>query len=607
MMPQLIDLIMRRVLSACLIATLLTGAKVMPAAAQPSIKTILNGNATVEKSPAEGARSASSGPQDDLRRGVPRTAVEGFLSATRKGDYDRAGEYLDLQRLPKSERDGALLARGLKIVLDRTLWIDLDALSDAPEGHANDGLPATRDRVGKIKMPDGKSVDILLQRVAREDGVQIWKFSSATVAKISDLYDAFGYGPLGDLLPMFFFDIEFAGVRLWQWIVLVVLLPLAVLAAYLLTWPVVLLLRSLHTTRSTVLLPFATGPLRLSIVVAVLSAAAEPLRLGVSAKALLAALTTALLGIATAWVLLRVVDAMGRRLMERFFETGRTSLIPMLPTIGRVAKGVILVGCAVQMLGSFGFNVTALVAGLGVGGIAVALAAQKTIENLIGGVALYANQPVRVGDSCRFGTTLGTVEEVGLYSTRVRTLERTVVTVPNAQFAAMELENFNRRDKFWYHPRIGLRYETSPDQLRYVLVEIRKLLYAHPRVDHDPARVRFVAFGAYSLDIDIFAYVYATDQGDFLGVAEDLNLRIMDIVAAAGSSFAFPSQTTYIESGDGLDRVRARAAEDTVARWRADRSLCIPGFPQEKIDEVDDTIPYPPAGSALAGTNTRRS
>ncbi len=131
-----------------------------------------------------------------------------------------------------------------------------------------------------------------------------------------------------------------------------------------------------------------------------------------------------------------------------------------------------------------------LFAGLGVGGIAIALAAQKTIENLFGGITLYGDSPVRVGDFCRFGDKVGTVEEIGIRSTRVRTLDRTVVTIPNADFSNLQLENFAKRDRMRLFAMIGVRYETTPDQLRYILVEVRKLLYAHERVTADPARIR---------------------------------------------------------------------------------------------------------------------
>jgi MscS family membrane protein len=169
--------------------------------------------------------------------------------------------------------------------------------------------------------------------------------------------------------------------------------------------------------------------------------------------------------------------------------------------------------------------------------------------------------------------------------------------VPNADFASLQIENYSRRDKFWYHPIIGLRYETTPDQLRYVLVEVRCMLYAHPNVDPKPARIRFKTFGAYSLDLEVFAYVLAHDYDGFLEVAEDLNLRIIDIVAAAGSSFAFPSQTTYVEHGTGLDAERSREAEREVAGWRERDALYLPRFPDDRIAELKGTLAYPPPGS----------
>jgi MscS family membrane protein len=254
------------------------------------------------------------------------------------------------------------------------------------------------------------------------------------------------------------------------------------------------------------------------------------------------------------------------------------------------------------ILQNVGVNVTSLLAGLGVGGIAVALAAQKTLENLFGGVTIVADQPVRVGEFCRFGERVGTVEEIGLRSTRIRTLDRTVITIPNAQFSSMEVENFARRDRFWYKPTLGLRYETTPDQIRFLLVTIREILYAHPRVDPDPARVRFTGFGASSLDLEIFSYVRARDVSDYLEVAEDLNLRIMDAVAKAGTGFAFPSQTLYVRADDGSDADAAKAAEAAVQGWRERDELPLPGFPPERVRGLAGTLDYPPEGSALRGS-----
>jgi MscS family membrane protein len=188
----------------------------------------------------------------------------------------------------------------------------------------------------------------------------------------------------------------------------------------------------------------------------------------------------------------------------------------------------------------------------------------------------------------------------------VRTLDRTVVTIPNSEFSNLPIENFARRDRIWYHPTIRLRSDTPPDQVRYVLVEVHRMFYAHPKVDSASARIRFVGFGESSLDLEVFSYVTVTDYGAYLEVAEDLNLRIMDIIAAAGTALALPAQMTYLNQGVGLDPDRARAVEMQVREWRERGELWLPRFPREKIAELNNTLPYPADGSAPSLEGGRR-
>jgi MscS family membrane protein len=570
--------------------------------AQPTLKEVLEQRTKEAPGPAP-TKSEPKAPVDEFDRGAPQTSIEGFLAASRDGDYERAAQYLDLRQLPKREveQKGPLLAKQLKIVLDRSLWVDVDALSDLPEGYTNDGLPSNRDLVGQIKTPDGGTVEILMQRVPRGDGVSIWKISSATVARIPRLWDYFGSSPMWEWFPPALLDTKVVGLSLAGWIVLVAIVGISALAGFVATWTILFVLKRWRSRFGRLLNRFVTGPFRLMIAVLVFSGIREQFSASLALQAVLGALENTLLILSVAWTLLRLVDVSGQAVRERLLRRGQTQGIALIPGAARGAK-VVLVACAVVfMMQTFGYEVTALMAGLGIGGVAVALAAQRSLENLIGGVTIYADQPLRVGDFCRFGDRVGTVEAVGLRSTRVRTLDRTIVSIPNADFSDRELENYSARDKIWFHPRIGLRYETSPDQIRYILVEVRKMLYSHPRVDPDPARVRFVSFGAYSLDLDIFAYVKTTDYGEYLEIAEDLNLRIMDIVAEAGSSFAFPSQTTYVENGVGLNEGRARQAEGRVHEWRQRNELFLPGFPSARIQELENSLDYPPNGSPRAG------
>jgi MscS family membrane protein len=537
-------------------------------------------------------------PVDDFDRGTPRRAVAGFLKAAHADDYRRAAEYLELGGLPVdvAKSLGPQLARHLKIVLDQKLPIDSDTLSDSPAGQLQDGLPPDMEEVGAIETPGG-AVHIRLQRVPREDGVEIWKISAASLAAIPDLYKRYGYGLLGELLPRVFVETEFLDTQLRQWLALLILISLGYGLGVLFTTLALRLLWRRHRELVSVLNRLVVQPVRLLILVLFLTFGRRPLQLSLTVDRILTVLEEILLIFAVAWIILRALESCEAIVRSHALRRDKAILLPLLPVARKTAKILIAALAGVAVLHSFGVNVITVLAGLGIGGIAVALAMQRTLGDFIGGITLYADQPVSVGEFCRFGGTVGTVEDVGLRSTRVRTLDRTVVTIPNAEFSNLQIENFTRRDRIWYHPTIHLFYETTPDQIRYTLVEVHRMLYAHPKVDSTSARIRFAGFGSSSLDLEVFSYVTVTDYGEYLEIAEDLNLRIMDIVAAAGSSLALPSRTTYVEKGRGVDSDRARAAEEQVKEWRERRELWLPRFPREKIIEIDNTLEYPAQGS----------
>lgn len=391
-------------------------------------------------------------------------------------------------------------------------------------------------------------------------------------------------------------------LALWQWMVLLVLVVVAFVASWFASALVVHLVRPVarrsRTSFDERILEASVGPMRFGLAVALFAAGTLLVPVPPAVRELFLAVERTAATLVVTWLLLRVVDLLASAARERLLAGGRDVAAAMVPVGGKAAKASVLVLALLAVLQNLGVNITGILAGLGIGGLAVALAAQKTVENVFGGLTLVLDQPVRVGDFCRFGDRVGTVEEIGLRSTRVRTLDRTVVTVPNAEFVALHLENFSRRDRIWLSTTLGLRYETTPDQLRHVLVEIRSMLYAHPRIDPAPARIRFVEFGAYSLDLEIFAYVRTTDYDDFLAVREDVYLRIMDIVAAAGSGFAFPSQTTYLAADGGVDPAKGRAAEGHVRAARERGELCLPEFPPERVSALRGSLAYPPNGAA---------
>jgi len=496
--------------------------------------------------PQAPAASQAEPPKDALGRSTPRGTVLGFLSAARKGEYQLARQYLDTPlSLPAAEQ----LANQLFVVLDARLPARLPQISDAPEGSRSNPLAANEERIATIG--DSNPVDIVLQRVERTDGGPIWLFSARTLGRIPGLYNDVLASRAGGALPGFLTNTRLAGVPLFEWLAILTGLPLLYFLITLLNRVLTPAARAFSQrvfTRSGFLatnaLPTPARLLLLSVTARWLSSV---LPLSLLPRQVLSNLTALLTIAAIAWLLMRLGEEI-EAIVVRRLATSNAATISLL-RVGRRSVDVLVVFVALlAILRHFGIDPTPALAGLGVGGIAVALAAQKTLENVIAGASLIFDQAVRVGDSLKMGEIVGTVDHIGLRSTRIRTLDRTVISVPNSQIASASLETLSARDKFWFHPVLGLRYETTPDQLRTILDGIRRLLNTHDSISHESVRVRFIRLGAFSLDVDVFAYVFATDWNQFLEIQEGLLFNIADIVSRAGTGIAFPSQTMYVEN-----------------------------------------------------------
>ena len=242
---------------------------------------------------------------------------------------------------------------------------------------------------------------------------------------------------------------------------------------------------------------------------------------------------------------------------------------------------------------TFGFDTSTVLAGVGIGGLAISFGAQKTIENLFGGATILGDSVIHVGDICRIGDRIGTIEDISLRSTRIRTLERTELSVPNGTLATINIENFSRRDKILFNPTLGLRYETTPDQMRFFLAEVRRLLYQHPKIETSTARARLANFSDSALSVEIFSFVSTRDYAEFTAIREDLMLQIMDIVTQAGTGFAFPSRTVYLGKDTGLNPELIEAAVQRTRQWRDEHKLPFPDFSHQEIAEMSNSVPYP--------------
>ncbi|MBL8859236.1 MAG: mechanosensitive ion channel family protein [Planctomycetes bacterium] len=555
--------------------------------------------------PAAQSPTGEKPPEDPWNRGTPRSSLYGYLVACREARWADAANYLDLSQIAATARTqrGPVLARQLKFILDRELWVNLDEVSDEPHGNSEDRLPEGRELVGTIPRERG-DFNVFMERVPREDGVLIWMLSSAAISRVPSLYDEIGLPKVIEDLPRVFVDVRLLEIALWQWIGLILLTVAGWLVAWMASSVVVRVLKPLTLKSETDvddrLLALMVGPVRLLMTIGVFNAGLHFLRLSVPANNFAREVSKFLVIAGIAWFVMRVIDLFGTIMKERFISAGQAGAAHLVPVGARAIKVTVFLLTVLATLDTFGFDVTALIAGLGVGGLAVALAAQKTVENVFGGVSVLIDQPVRPGDFCKFGDKSGTVEDIGLRSTRIRTLDRTVVSVPNSEFSNIQIENLAPRDRIRLITTLGLRYETTPDQLRHVIAGLRRILLSHPKVLPEPLRVRFVGFGAYSLDIEMFAYVNTQDINEFHAVREDVFLRVMDVVAQSGSGFAFPSNTTYLARDGGLDLERGKAAEAEIARLRAEGKLMYPNFSAAEIAAMDDTLDWPPKGSVVA-------
>jgi len=490
------------------------------------------------------------GPADEFNRGVPRSSLKGYLKAARDGDFDRAAKYLDLRYLPggMDQSQGPQLARQLKIVLDKVIWFDLDAVSADPDGFPDDGLPANRDNIGRIKTPD-KTVDLLMQRVPRGDGVLIWKISNQTVAEIPRLYEYYGYGPFEESLSKIFPDAQFLGWQLWQWVLWLLNLVLAFVLAFIITWIVNLFLSRKDTAMRQQIKRFVAWPVRFLLWLLLEQVGLSFIGLSMTVRTLFR--FDPVLPFVMTWTALRLVDLLVFWWGERLRRSGREDAIVLLRP-ARTAIRITLVTAAVLFwLDNIGLKVSTLLAGLGVGGLAVALAAQDTLKNLLGSIMILLDKPYKVGQRIVAKGHDGIVEEIGLRSTRIRLLTGHQTAIPNDEMAKIDIENIGQRPHIRRLTNIGITYDTPPEKIERAVDIILKILDNHEGMDLDfPPRAYFNEYHPYSLNILVLYWYHPADYWGYMEFSQRVNLQIAREFHNEGIKFAFPTSTTYLSQDD---------------------------------------------------------
>lgn len=482
----------------------------------------------------------------------PRASLTQFLDLCRQDRYEDAAAYLDLAGV--EGQDAARLARRLKAVLDQHVWFDLETISPDATGDVDDELAADIERIASIPGPTGVDESVLFVRRATDDGAR-WVFSAATVGRVETWYSALDSRWALEFLPPSLLKPGPGELLWWQWLALPLLLIASWILGFILSRITSSILNRLASRSSAdwddVIPDRLDGPLTLGWTIGVASALVPLLSLYEPAENLLHSVLRVGLFIVFFWALLRVVDVAGQYMLKSKWAVKHPASRSLIPLGGRLTKVVIMVMAVIGVLSDLGFPVASLVAGLGVGGLAFALAAKSTVENLFGAFAMGVDQPIRVGDFVRVDDFVGTVESIGMRSTRIRTADRTTISLPNGKIAEMKLETFSTRDRMRLTTVIGVEYRTTADQLKQILNGCERVLMEHPHIWKDSVTVKFSKFAASSLDIEIICWFVVPSYNDFRVCRQEVLLGFMEEVEKAGSSFAFPTRTVHVVNTTG--------------------------------------------------------
>jgi MscS family membrane protein len=512
--------------------------------------------------PAAGPASAQ--PADSLGRETPHGAIVGFLRAAQEERYSIATQYFQPSAgrhhpSPEQERE---LAEDLLAILNQKFGPFLDSVSRDPQGRLDDGLPPDQERIAAAR-GDLRGFVILLVRLEDEHGRKLWYISRETLQEVPKVYDSLRFTQIEKRLPRFLVENRPLALPLWQWLAMVLLLPVSLVLA----WPFLLLgsvvsdrflrKRSPQPSARPPISKFGPGAFFLALLIHYNFV----YFLGISLlyRQYYRRAVWILLIVVFYLTLTRVTSAVAEHIGRELAQSGRMAERSLISLARRLLNAFVFVLVGLIVLSTFGVNVTAALAGLGIGGLAIGLGAQKTFENLLGGIAILTDRALQIGDVCRIGEQTGTVEDIGLRSTKIRTQDRTLVSIPNGTVATAVLENYRWRDKILSRQIVRLKYDLAPDHLRHVLEQMRSVLSQNPKVEPKTWRVRLVRFADYAYEVEVYAYILERDFNDFLAAQEELILQIADTIERSGTTVALPSQASIVLEDQWNTAERAKA------------------------------------------------
>jgi MscS family membrane protein len=498
------------------------------------------------------SKTEHAAPVDPLGRETPLGTMMGLSKyGEGRGDYATAARYLQLD--PRQRADPAQLGKELR-ALRTKFKANIELFSDEPSSWSEAGLPPDHVRAGMFEV-GSTTVDVILVRVDDPQSGKIWLLSKETVAKIPGLYaqmESEKPSLQGRITAFTLGGRQLLQMSVRQWLGWLLSIPVSWLLAWLLAFLVSMPMRvwcSLRRVPCITIWDTPLGmPLRCIITILLHSFFVYLLQPPLLYRIYYVRFIAALLVASVAWLVSNITDR-GFNHAVKHTQVHRGGGESILIVMQRLTRVVLFIIAFVAALALFGLNIGTALAGLGIGGLAIALAAQKTLENLLGGVSLLMDSAVHIGNFCKIGDQVGTVEDIGLRSIKLRTLDQSLLVVPNGLLSQMQFENFGPREKCLLNQHFSLRIETQVQQLRSVLDGVQRMLDEHPAIEPGTSRIRVASFAGAAFDMEVWAYVNTRDWAKFTAIRQDLVLKIAEIVEAADTRLAASTQLIYV-SGD---------------------------------------------------------
>lgn len=505
-------------------------------------------------SPQSGAAAPTTQPTtppvDPLGRSNPRSMVREFIRAVDRNDFVSAARYMQLT--PEQQPHAEQLARDIRELMNCCFDQPLATISDADTGALDDGLPLDQERIGPLKIGNNRA-DIILVHVTRPDG-SIWLISSMTLEQVPMLHDFITETRVERLMPRALQEHGFLGLSIAHWLVwlLSILLPIPCFMLLIRTFIFIVRSAIKESERRAFLLE-SIERIRwpVALIASIVAHLLSLRRLGfpLQFRIISSRIGTIILIILGTSVLRRLVVLFSDHTRLKLLRIDRTHSASMLLLGERLLKVLLTLAAIFAALTVAGVDTKTALAGLGIGGIAVAFGAQKTIENLLGGILLISDRAIAVGDFCSISGRMGTIEDISLRSVRMRTIEQTLLLIPAGSLSQENIENFRSRSKMPMTVTIRLQYSATQAQLSSIRDNIQKLVVDDVRVEGSSSRVNITDFGQWAIELQIWAYILTTDIQKFTRIREELLLHFAQVIENAGCTFALPAQTIYAGAG----------------------------------------------------------